>query len=284
MIFPLKGTDKRGLVSLEAKKRKASRQLDDAGTHDFAQMLKWWLKQVLPIAYNHRHRQAPTSSDSLQGKYGFKLLAVDVPTAEGAEQRLFLDGDDKLYTRGGVMSELRDPFLRVSTNAKRHINRVLAHTLNIIHAAAKIGPRWGFTTATVVSTFCRLSPCSTHMKQRMRLMKQQMTLQKLRRSVYGRPPKSHRLQNPMMEDCTSLRELLIEHVSLHQNSRARQPQNLLKLLNQPIPGSPAANCIGWHIVHRFGLPHADKPSLFRTCLIIAQLLCPNRWVPQHCSW
>ncbi|KAL0026403.1 hypothetical protein WJX79_006830 [Trebouxia sp. C0005] len=68
MIFPLKGTDKRGLVSLEAKKRK--------------------------------------------GKYGFKLLAVDVPTAEGAEQRLFLDGDDKLYTRGGVMSELRDPFLR----------------------------------------------------------------------------------------------------------------------------------------------------------------------------
>ncbi len=96
---------------------------------------------MLPIAYNHCHTQAPTSSDSLQGKYGFKLLAVDVPTAEGAEQRLFLDGDDKLYTRGGVMSELRDPFLRVSTNAKRHINRVLAHTLNIIHAATKIGPR-----------------------------------------------------------------------------------------------------------------------------------------------
>ncbi len=40
---------------------------------------------------------------------------MDVPTAQGAEQRLFLDGDDKLYTRGGVMSELRDPFLRVST-------------------------------------------------------------------------------------------------------------------------------------------------------------------------
>ena len=49
----------------------------------------------------------------LQGRYGFKLLAVDVPTAAGKEQRLFLDGDDKLYTRGGVMSELRDPFLRV---------------------------------------------------------------------------------------------------------------------------------------------------------------------------
>lgn len=68
MIFPLKGTDKRGLVSLEAKKR--------------------------------------------QGKYGFKLLAVDVPTATGKEQRLFVDGNDQVYSRGGVMSELRDPFLR----------------------------------------------------------------------------------------------------------------------------------------------------------------------------
>lgn len=48
-----------------------------------------------------------------QGKYSFKLLAVDVPTAAGAEQRLFVDGDEKLYMRGGVMSELRDPFLRV---------------------------------------------------------------------------------------------------------------------------------------------------------------------------
>ncbi len=80
---------------------------------------------------------SPTSSDSLQGKYGFKLLAVDVPTAQGAEQRLFLDGDDKLYTRGGVMSELRDPFLRVSTLIKHQINRVLAHTLNSFHATTK---------------------------------------------------------------------------------------------------------------------------------------------------
>ena len=82
----------------------------------------------------------PQAMILLQGKYGFKLLAVDVPTAQGAEQRLFLDGDDKLYTRGGVMSELRDPFLRVSTNAKHHIKRVLAHTLNIFRANADFGP------------------------------------------------------------------------------------------------------------------------------------------------
>lgn len=49
----------------------------------------------------------------VQGKYSFKLLAVDVCTAAGAEQRLFIEGNDQLYTRGGVMSELRDPFLRV---------------------------------------------------------------------------------------------------------------------------------------------------------------------------
>ncbi len=54
MIFPLKGTDKRGLVSLEAKKRKAStltmlvlRVLHICSSDG--------LKQVLPIAYNHRH-------------------------------------------------------------------------------------------------------------------------------------------------------------------------------------------------------------------------------------
>ena len=51
----------------------------------------------------------------VQGKYGFKLLAVDVPTATGKEQRLFVDGNDQVYSRGGVMSELRDPFLRVSS-------------------------------------------------------------------------------------------------------------------------------------------------------------------------
>jgi hypothetical protein len=68
MLFPLKGAERRGLVSLEAKKRK--------------------------------------------GKYHFKLLAVDVPTAARGEQRVFLEGDQHRYERGGIMSELRDPFLR----------------------------------------------------------------------------------------------------------------------------------------------------------------------------
>ena len=48
----------------------------------------------------------------LQGSYLFKLLAVDVPTASSAEQRLYVEGDSKLYHRGGVINELRDPFLQ----------------------------------------------------------------------------------------------------------------------------------------------------------------------------
>ena len=41
------------------------------------------------------------------------MLAVDVPSAAGGEQRLFLEGDETLYNRGGILNELRDPFLRV---------------------------------------------------------------------------------------------------------------------------------------------------------------------------
>eukprot|EP00884_Botryococcus_braunii_P014833 jgi/Botrbrau1/23350/Bobra.0051s0009.1 len=67
MIFPLTGAERRGLVSLEAKKRK--------------------------------------------GKYVYKLLAVDVPAAGGQEQRLYVEGNERLYNRGSVVKELRDPFL-----------------------------------------------------------------------------------------------------------------------------------------------------------------------------
>lgn len=43
---------------------------------------------------------------------------MDVPAAAGPEQRIFLEGDQQIYARGGVMGELRDPFLRVcSSNA-----------------------------------------------------------------------------------------------------------------------------------------------------------------------
>lgn len=43
----------------------------------------------------------------------YKLLAVDVPAASGQEQRLFVEGNDRIYNRGSVVKELRDPFLNV---------------------------------------------------------------------------------------------------------------------------------------------------------------------------
>ena len=69
MIFPLKGTDRKGLVSLEAKKRRGTLKLS--------------------------------------------LLAVDVPlpASQGGEQRVYIQGGPKAYERGGVLNELRRPFL-----------------------------------------------------------------------------------------------------------------------------------------------------------------------------
>jgi hypothetical protein len=53
-----------------------------------------------------------TESD-MQGSYVFKLLALDVPSAAGPEQRIYIEGDERIYNRGSVIRELRDPFLNV---------------------------------------------------------------------------------------------------------------------------------------------------------------------------
>jgi len=74
MIFPLKGTERRGLVSVEAKKR--------------------------------------------HGQMRMSLLAVDVPLPQalGGEQRFYVEGGPKSYARGGVLDELRRPFLAALTS------------------------------------------------------------------------------------------------------------------------------------------------------------------------
>jgi len=71
MIFPIAGPDARGVVSIEAKKKR--------------------------------------------GRHKFKLLAVDIVTSTGGEERIFLDGSSSEYHSGGILSELRDPFLRVAS-------------------------------------------------------------------------------------------------------------------------------------------------------------------------
>lgn len=74
MIFPLRGSERRGLVSVEAKKK--------------------------------------------GGRLRMTLLAVDVPmpAALGGEQRLFIEGGPRAYSRGGVLDELRRPFLAALTS------------------------------------------------------------------------------------------------------------------------------------------------------------------------
>jgi hypothetical protein len=74
MIWPLRGAERRGLVSLEAKKRRGQLQV--------------------------------------------KLLAVDCPqpAALGGEQRIYVEGGPAVYSRGGVLDELRRPFLAALTS------------------------------------------------------------------------------------------------------------------------------------------------------------------------
>ncbi|KAI5081729.1 hypothetical protein GOP47_0001472 [Adiantum capillus-veneris] len=68
LIFPIQGSERKGLVSAEVKKKK--------------------------------------------GKYEFKLLAIDV-AVPGAEQRLFLVGDEMEYkVGGGLIGQLRDPMFK----------------------------------------------------------------------------------------------------------------------------------------------------------------------------
>lgn len=47
------------------------------------------------------------------GHLRFVLLAVDVPSVAGGEQRIYLEGGPSLYERGGVLGVLREPFIRV---------------------------------------------------------------------------------------------------------------------------------------------------------------------------
>lgn len=52
-------------------------------------------------------------------QYDIKLLAVDIPSALGPEQRLFLVGDEQEYrVGGGLISELRDPVLKAMAATK----------------------------------------------------------------------------------------------------------------------------------------------------------------------
>ena len=71
-----------------------------------------------------------------QGRYVYKLLAVDVPAAAGGEQRIFLEGDEAIYNRGSVIGELRDPFLNVRLCQLAHGCSLAAVSASRVRCAA----------------------------------------------------------------------------------------------------------------------------------------------------
>ncbi|XP_039060931.1 uncharacterized protein LOC120205055 [Hibiscus syriacus] len=70
------------------------------------------LKNSKPKLRSQRSKPKPQA-------YDMKLLAVDIPTALGTDQRLFLTGDEDEYkVGGGLISELRDPVVRAMAATK----------------------------------------------------------------------------------------------------------------------------------------------------------------------
>ncbi|KAF2566096.1 hypothetical protein F2Q68_00023747 [Brassica cretica] len=91
LLFPVQGSERKGLVSVEVKKKKG---------------------QVLAITIF-----------SLGLDYDMKLLAVDIPMASGPDQRLYLIGDEEGYkVGGGLISELRDPVVKAMAATKEFDN------------------------------------------------------------------------------------------------------------------------------------------------------------------
>jgi hypothetical protein len=85
MMFPLKGSERKGLVSLEAKKNRSGKLVLSLLAVDVA---------------------AAGETSSLLGKKS-QTTEVDVPSYD----RIYIQGGIKQYERGNVLNELRKPFL-----------------------------------------------------------------------------------------------------------------------------------------------------------------------------
>ena len=72
-----------------------------------------------------------SDSNAVQGRYLFKLLAVDVPSAAGPEQRIYLEGDQRTYNRGAVLREMRDPLLNVNACLPADTSDHFSHSVTL---------------------------------------------------------------------------------------------------------------------------------------------------------
>ncbi|KAF1893363.1 hypothetical protein Lal_00001830 [Lupinus albus] len=105
LIFPIRGSERKGLVNVEVKKKDGQLSLG---------------LEVSQIPEEvHRDETGPVSAALQMSIYDMKLLAVDIPMASGPDQRLFLIGDEQEYrVGGGLISELREPVVRAMAATK----------------------------------------------------------------------------------------------------------------------------------------------------------------------
>jgi len=101
MIFPLTGSDRKGLVSLEAKKKQGKYQFKLLAVDVRADG-----GNLLPTTTTTAAAITPTNANALASEAAASI------NAGGPAPRVYVEGDLQAYNKGGVLTELRDPFLR----------------------------------------------------------------------------------------------------------------------------------------------------------------------------
>eukprot|EP00899_Mesostigma_viride_P006051 jgi/Mesvir1/15447/Mv06629-RA.1 len=81
---------------------------------DFRPGLKAHRAHMICAVHGSEHKGlVSVAAKKKRGKYVFKLLAVDIPTAAGPEQRIYLEGGPAEYIEwGGLIGMLRDPLIQ----------------------------------------------------------------------------------------------------------------------------------------------------------------------------
>ncbi|PNW83273.1 hypothetical protein CHLRE_05g232752v5 [Chlamydomonas reinhardtii] len=114
MMFPLSGPERKGLVSLEAKRK--------AGRYDWRLLavdLGPELQAALPAGGAHALSAAPPPRQpAAAGKEGGAEQAAAAAAAR--QQRVYIVGDAVAYGKGGVLGELRSPFLQALSNSRSY--------------------------------------------------------------------------------------------------------------------------------------------------------------------
>lgn len=94
----------------------------------------------------------------VQGSYRFKLVAIDLPSPNGQDERLYVEGNPVIYARSGVLAELRDPFLKaltlqaVSRLAAASHQSILSLSVPCLHKLARAAGLFKLLACTIRCT------------------------------------------------------------------------------------------------------------------------------------